>query len=73
MAQQVRVLAARPEDMSAIPGSYRVKMRTDFCWLSSDLHTHPMASEAPPKVFLKRVRAPTNTICKASLFTTEVH
>lgn len=38
MAQQVKVLAAKSDDLSLSLGTYLVEGRTDSCKLSSDLH-----------------------------------
>lgn len=40
MAQQVKVLAARPDDLTSVSGSHTADRKTDFCKLSSDLHTY---------------------------------
>lgn len=40
MAQQVRVLTARPDDLTSMSGSHIAEGKTDVCTLSSDLHIY---------------------------------
>lgn len=40
VAQQVKVPAMRPEDLSLIPGTHIEKERIDSDSVSSDLHSH---------------------------------
>ena len=42
-AQQVKVLAAKPDDLSSVPRTWRKEER-DSCLLTSDLHKHTMVS-----------------------------
>lgn len=46
MVQQVKVLAARPEDLGLIPASTRWKETTNSYKLSSDLHAAASVSHA---------------------------
>lgn len=39
MAQQIKVLDAKPDDLGSIPRSYRIEERTESFKLSSELHT----------------------------------
>lgn len=46
MAQQVKGLAGKSDGLHLIPGTKFWKDKTDYCRLSSDLH-----SALPPKVY----------------------
>lgn len=42
MAQQVKVLAIKPDNLSLFLGTYMVEGENDSCKLSSDLYIHVM-------------------------------
>ena len=40
MAQQVKALATKPDDLSSIPRTNIVELNTNPPWLYSDIHVH---------------------------------
>lgn len=46
MAHQVKPVAAKPDDLNKILGTYMVKEKTGSCKLSSDLHICTVAWES---------------------------
>jgi hypothetical protein len=47
MTQQVKVLAAKPEDLSSIPETHTMEGEKQHLKVSSDLHTYIMAQAHP--------------------------
>lgn len=50
MAQWVKALTARPDDVSSSPGPIGWKEKTDICGLSSKLHKHTKTHMAAPSL-----------------------